>query len=190
MKSMIQSGALLRLAALLLLAGSGQAAADARPNVLMIICDDLNHWVGHHFKQHGYTLLAAGKVHSGIEDLADAYGRRGAAQRARTLEEGGPARQAWAILDGDDAAGEDELAVRWIVDQLGREHEKPFFMIAGLYKPHLKWNIPKKYFDLYPLEDIRLPPIKPGWASWPKTRSRRLNRMRLKGTPASSITTA
>ncbi len=46
----------------------------------------------------------------------------------------------------------------WIMDQLNQKHDKPFFLAAGLHKPHMPWNVPKKYFDMYPLEKIKLPP--------------------------------
>jgi arylsulfatase A-like enzyme len=29
---------------------------------------------------------------------------------------------------------------------------------VGLHKPHMPWDVPKKYFDLFPLETIQLPP--------------------------------
>ena len=34
--------------------------------------------------------------------------------------------------------------------------DKPFFIAAGLRKPHLPFNAPKKYWDMYPLEKIDL----------------------------------
>ena len=27
-------------------------------------------------------------------------------------------------------------------------------------KPHLAWQVPQKYFDLYPLDQVKLPPVK------------------------------
>jgi len=35
--------------------------------------------------------------------------------------------------------------------------DTPFFLAFGFYKPHTPYVAPKKYFDLYPLDSIRLP---------------------------------
>ena len=41
---------------------------------------------------------------------------------------------------------------------LERHKDGPFFLAAGFYKPHTPYIAPKKYFDLYPMEGILLPP--------------------------------
>ena len=46
------------------------------------------------------------------------------------------------------------------LDVLKRKHEKPFFLAVGLAKPHLPFVAPKKYFDMFPIEDIKMTPIK------------------------------
>ncbi|MEX0321029.1 MAG: sulfatase [Puniceicoccaceae bacterium] len=44
--------------------------------------------------------------------------------------------------------------------ELLREHkDEPFFIAAGMVRPHYPMVQPKQYFDLYPLEDIELPDV-------------------------------
>ena len=38
--------------------------------------------------------------------------------------------------------------------------EEPFLFAVGFHKPHTSWHVPQKYFDLYPLDTIRLPETK------------------------------
>jgi len=38
-----------------------------------------------------------------------------------------------------------------------QNRDKPFFLAAGFYRPHCPYIAPKKYFDLYPLDDIAAP---------------------------------
>ncbi|MEO5803028.1 MAG: sulfatase-like hydrolase/transferase, partial [Verrucomicrobiota bacterium] len=37
------------------------------------------------------------------------------------------------------------------------EQKDSFFMTCGIHRPHTPWDVPKKYFYLYPLESIQLP---------------------------------
>ena len=41
-----------------------------------------------------------------------------------------------------------------------REHDKPFFISCGLFHPHYPWYVPQKYLDTYPLDEVKLPPIR------------------------------
>lgn len=52
---------------------------------------------------------------------------------------------------------EDFKNADYIVKYLNKKHDKPFFAACGIYRPHLPLYAPKKYFDMYPLEDIKLP---------------------------------
>lgn len=68
--------------------------------------------------------------------------------------------------DEDRDSTPDELSARWAVRRLrelaAEPAGKPFFMGVGFIRPHTPLIVPKKYFDLFPLESIQLPEIRPG----------------------------
>ncbi len=65
----------------------------------------------------------------------------------------------WASLDIDDPLMGDYKSVEYVAKQLQKEHDRPFFLACGIYRPHLPWYVPKKYFDMFPLDSIQLPKI-------------------------------
>jgi len=66
----------------------------------------------------------------------------------------------WAPLDVADAEMPDYKLASWAADFLGRDHEKPFFLAAGIFRPHIPWFVPRKYFDMYPLDEVIVPVVK------------------------------
>lgn len=52
----------------------------------------------------------------------------------------------------------DELSADWAVEVLRQRHDRPFFLAVGFNRPHVPLYAPKKYFDLFPLDQIQLPP--------------------------------
>jgi len=73
-----------------------------------------------------------------------------------------PHENDWGSLPGkDEAEYDDARTVDFAIEYLERKHSKPFFLACGIFRPHLPWYVPKKYFDLYPLEGIK-PPEAPG----------------------------
>jgi arylsulfatase A-like enzyme len=65
----------------------------------------------------------------------------------------------WSPINLTDEETGDYKSVRYIMDQLQKKHEKPFFLACGIYRPHLPWYVPQKYFDMFPLESVQLPKI-------------------------------
>ena len=63
----------------------------------------------------------------------------------------------WGPLDKMDSETGDGQMVQWAVDFLNQTSGKPFFLAAGIYRPHLPFYAPRKYFALYPPESIHLP---------------------------------
>jgi arylsulfatase A-like enzyme len=66
----------------------------------------------------------------------------------------------WGGLNKTDEELGDGQVTRWAIDALGKSYEKPLFLAVGIFKPHVPWYAPKKYFDMYPLESIVLPEVK------------------------------
>lgn len=66
----------------------------------------------------------------------------------------------WGASDTPDVEMGDGKMVEWAVNFLAQPPKEPFFLAAGIYRPHLPWYAPRKYFDMYPSDQIILPPIK------------------------------
>ncbi|MFA7003290.1 MAG: sulfatase, partial [Verrucomicrobiia bacterium] len=66
----------------------------------------------------------------------------------------------FGALDCDDEAMPDYATVSYCLEQLQKKHDKPFFLACGIVKPHMSWSVPKKYFEMYPLDKIQLPKVR------------------------------
>ncbi|MCK4923022.1 MAG: sulfatase-like hydrolase/transferase [Bacteroidales bacterium] len=64
------------------------------------------------------------------------------------------------VSETDRDLMQDELHAQWAVEKLqefeAQNLDKPFFMGIGFVKPHTPLHAPKKYFDMYPLEELEL----------------------------------
>ena len=65
-----------------------------------------------------------------------------------------------APLEQIDEQTGDHMVVDWAIEQMKQEREKPLFLAVGLFRPHIPWEVPRKWFDQYPLEEIKLPPYR------------------------------
>ena len=67
----------------------------------------------------------------------------------------------WGAIPNDrEEAMADTIRANWAAKQLEKKHDKPFFLACGLYAPHFPNYCPQKYFDLYDVENLVLPPMR------------------------------
>jgi arylsulfatase A-like enzyme len=119
------------------------------------------------FRKAGYFVCGAGKIYhesykrrSEWDDYLETEGGKGAQKFSPRAKDDGVGGIKFAPLDCGDDALPDYAITDYGIAQLGRKHDKPFFLAVGLHKPHMPWNVPQKYYDMFPLESIQLPPVK------------------------------
>lgn len=66
----------------------------------------------------------------------------------------------WGSLPIPEEDYDDRLSADYAVRFLSGDPSKPFFLACGIFRPHLPWYAPQEFFDLYPIEEIVLPPTR------------------------------
>lgn len=118
------------------------------------------------FARAGYEVSAGGKIYHGGYDREGEFGYyfkdpKDESAKAGVAERGGFGGIKWAQINAGDEVMADYKVASWAISELRKKHGKPFFLGAGIFRPHLPWNCPKQYFDMYPLDKIKLPATLP-----------------------------
>jgi iduronate 2-sulfatase len=127
------------------------------------------------FRNNGYFTAGMGKLlHMGLDehgkqthfrdDLSyehqfKALGNNpkiGRTGEGRKLGDGSIGWAQWLAAEGGDEAQPDGMIAAEAVRVLEENHDKPFFIGVGFHKPHDPFIAPKEYFDLYPLDEVKL----------------------------------
>jgi arylsulfatase A-like enzyme len=75
----------------------------------------------------------------------------------RKGKEKGPSTEVSEVPDSAHQDGEIAAEAVARLKELAKQPEQPFFLAVGFMKPHLPFSAPKKYWDLYPKEEVQLP---------------------------------
>jgi len=150
------------------------------------------------FRQAGYTTISLGKVLHHSDDAVDSWSEAPWDPQNDSLpgyrkwrnylveeniredmkKDGNPPAYEAPDVD-DDAYFDGKVAVRAMeyLQRFAREDE-PFFLAVGFVKPHLPFNAPKRYWDLYPEDSVAGPVNQPfpesaprqAWHNWGELR--------------------
>lgn len=130
------------------------------------------------FAQHGYATARIGKLyHYGVPRQIGTDGLDDPASWQQTINPAGRdktdeplitsiaehrnfgATLSWLAAEGEDEEQTDGIAATEAIRLLEQHGENPFFLAVGFYRPHTPFVAPRKYFDMYPLEQIELPDV-------------------------------
>lgn len=126
------------------------------------------------FTRAGYFTYSCGKIyHDGamkpahrkgeFTEWGPAPGWKKLTQRIAKLPGPQHPLMDWGPWPGQEGDTPDHQIASAAVDALRRAPaDQPFFIACGFRLPHVPCFAPQKWFDLYPLETLQMPPMKPG----------------------------
>lgn len=123
------------------------------------------------FKANGYKTISIGKVYHHSFDDKESWTTHfekednsylkpeNIALLARLKKESGRKLNgpAYEDADVDDEAYKDGRAAKYAIETLEKIKDDKFLMFVGLSKPHLPFNAPKKYWNLYDKNSFKIP---------------------------------
>ena len=115
-----------------------------------------------YLRRFGYTTISNGKIYHQKDDCTNSWNEISRPDdfrvylKAENQKLKGNQQAAYESADVPDDAYPSGKMVNKIMGDLQRAHAsgEPFFITAGFTKPHLPFNAPKKYWDLYDRDSL------------------------------------
>ncbi len=128
-----------------------------------------------YFRQYGYHTMGKGKLfhtHAPEEVFDESGGRAkgfGPLPAERFVWDGygtsdrenyGRTSTDWGAFPEADSLMPDHQSADWAIERLGRNYDKSFFLGVGFLRPHVPLYVPRKWFDLHPVESLEMTPYR------------------------------
>lgn len=120
-----------------------------------------------YFREHGYETATTGKIYHGsrvdeksFEIVGPRPGQRLKIDERLTRIEGRAGLWDYGPQQYPEKRFGDHVTTSWAVDRLRAEHDRPFLLAVGLYRPHVPWYAPQRFFDAMPSEEVDLPRVR------------------------------
>lgn len=122
------------------------------------------------FRRHGYSTRMAGKIFHGAQGRRPADGEFDVVGpgseigprpvRPLVKSPSGHPLVDWGVFPHEDTQKGDWKLADWTIQQLQQSHKQPFFICTGFFLPHVPCYVSPKWFEMFPEEDLALPPVK------------------------------
>jgi arylsulfatase A-like enzyme len=123
-----------------------------------------------HFMEFGYRAIGSGKIYHGGYPDPESWNEYWPSQtrnrpgdpmpKVKSISGLNMSHFDWGPVEAGDAEMGDTQVVDWVIEQLDRK--QPMFLACGIFRPHLPWYAPQKYFDQFPVDKIQLPEHRDG----------------------------
>jgi arylsulfatase A-like enzyme len=124
-----------------------------------------------HFRANGYRAIGGGKIYHGAYPDPPSWDEYFPSQEKNKPDDPMPPKRPlngipntahfdWGPVKVTDSQMGDVQVVDWAIGEMKKPQQKLLFLAVGLYRPHLPWYVPEKYFDMFPLDAITLPRVK------------------------------
>jgi arylsulfatase A-like enzyme len=117
-----------------------------------------------HFADEGYATFGAGKFYHKNEakyfqEYGGGMGGFGPLPKKKLSHPDGLKLWDWGPFPEDESQMPDTKVADWIIRKLKEDHSKPFFLVAGFWRPHVPMYAPPRWFKSFPLKTIKLPQV-------------------------------